>query len=198
MYVILFCLQLTFTARSLDRTYGKLEYGQDCGISYLPLSHIAAQVRAHRQLWQFSIRITKNESLPGSDVLVCYRDSVLSHSCVYTQCLLNVWYEVNRQLKRQNGQQHIPTDTQSSMLSVFPAQGHVTSFTNSFIWFSLQMTDIYLPLMAGATVYFAQPDALKVSLSLSCIRTKYPLLPYIPPPASVYLLMLFAAAESNN
>ena len=27
----------------------------------------------------------------------------------------------------------------------------------------LQMTDIYLPLLVGATVYFAQPDALNVS-----------------------------------
>ena len=27
------------------------------------------------------------------------------------------------------------------------------------------MTDIYLPLLAGSTVYFAQPDALKVGLS---------------------------------
>ena len=28
------------------------------------------------------------------------------------------------------------------------------------------MTDIYLPLLVGATVYFAQPDALRVSRSL--------------------------------
>ena len=28
------------------------------------------------------------------------------------------------------------------------------------------MADIYLPLVLGATVYFAEPDALKVSYSL--------------------------------
>ena len=30
----------------------------------------------------------------------------------------------------------------------------------------LQMADIYLPLLVGATVYFAQPDALNVSCCL--------------------------------
>jgi len=61
---------LTFTSRALERSYGRLDYGKERGISYLPLSHIAAQ-----------------------------------------------------------------------------------------------MTDIYLPLLAGSTVYFAQPDTLKVGLS---------------------------------
>ena len=32
-----------------------------------------------------------------------------------------------------------------------------------FICLALQMADIYLPLVLGATVYFAEPDALKVS-----------------------------------
>ena len=32
------------------------------------------------------------------------------------------------------------------------------------IYIILQMSDIYLPLTVGATVYFAQPDALNVSL----------------------------------
>ena len=35
-----------------------------------------------------------------------------------------------------------------------------------FIYVVLQMADIYVPLLVGATVYFAQPDALKVSLSV--------------------------------
>ena len=35
-----------------------------------------------------------------------------------------------------------------------------------------QMADIYLPLHAGATVYFAQPDALKGSLRQTLLEVK--------------------------
>ena len=33
-----------------------------------------------------------------------------------------------------------------------------------FICLAFQMTDIYLPLLVGATVFFAQPDAINVSI----------------------------------
>jgi len=42
------------------------------------------------------------------------------------------------------------------------------------------MTDVYVPLVVGATVYFAQPDALKVSLSVHIALTFY--YPPIPKP----------------
>ena len=35
-----------------------------------------------------------------------------------------------------------------------------------------QMTDIYLPVYSGATVYFAQPDALKGSLLQTLLEVK--------------------------
>ena len=37
-------MQLTWTANCLRETYGKLEFGNEHGVSYLPLSHMAAQV----------------------------------------------------------------------------------------------------------------------------------------------------------
>ena len=40
-------VQLTFSAKTLERTFGRLNYGKERGISYLPLSHIAAQVCVH-------------------------------------------------------------------------------------------------------------------------------------------------------
>ena len=40
-------VQLTFSAKALEQTFGRLEYGKERGVSYLPLSHIAAQVCAH-------------------------------------------------------------------------------------------------------------------------------------------------------
>ena len=44
------------------------------------------------------------------------------------------------------------------------------------------MADIYLSLLLGATVYFAQPDALRVSLSVHTDLTSYYPLP--PPKLS--------------
>ena len=38
-------LQLTWTAKSLVSTYNELVFGTDRFVSYLPLSHIAGQVK---------------------------------------------------------------------------------------------------------------------------------------------------------
>ena len=48
------------------------------------------------------------------------------------------------------------------------------------------MADIYLPLLLGATVYFAQPDALRVSLSVHTDLTSYYPLPPPTPQAFQY------------
>ena len=46
-----------------------------------------------------------------------------------------------------------------------PTLVHQTRNEAVCIYLTLQMSDIYLPLTVGATVYFAQPDALNVSSS---------------------------------
>ena len=73
---------------------------------------------------------------------------------------------MNRKQERQNMVDRITWYSYRRIIFQLTEVRKDRSFTNVFICFSLQMTDIYLPLLAGATVYFAQPDALKVSSPL--------------------------------
>ena len=41
----------------------------------------------------------------------------------------------------------------------------ISNYGFLFICLAFQMADIYLPLLVGGTVYFAQPDALSVSIN---------------------------------
>jgi len=59
------CLQLTWTANCLIETYGNLEFGNEHVISYLPLSHMAAQVKIRGRSSEFFLIVLSVSVLGG-------------------------------------------------------------------------------------------------------------------------------------
>ena len=62
----------------------------------------------------------------------------------------------------------------------------------------MQMTDIYLPLLAGATVHFAQPDALKVSISESYFVDCHVSCGGLSPPTQVFSTIIVTTVSLST